>query len=48
MNDTIAQGQPFELTLQRPSPHPGLLVAAVAIALVTTYLSLMFSARARP
>lgn len=45
MNDTIAQGQAFELTVPRPSPHPGLLVAAVAIALVTTYLNLMFNAR---
>jgi uncharacterized membrane protein YedE/YeeE len=45
MNDTIAQGQPFELTLPRPSPHPGLLVAAVAIALLTAYLGLVFSAR---
>jgi uncharacterized protein len=45
MNDTIAQGQPFELTLPRPSPHPGLLVAAITIALLTAYLGLVFNAR---
>jgi uncharacterized protein len=44
MNDTLAQGQPFELTLPRPS-HPGVIVPAVAIALLTAYLGLAFSAR---
>jgi hypothetical protein len=39
MNDTIAQGQPFELTVPRPSPQSGLLVAAIAIVVERTVVA---------